>query len=355
MKKRICFVTAAEITIKAFMIDHIRSLSLHYDIIVVTNTDNPQFLQQFGLVVSVVPVLIQRKISLIKDIAALLRLYSLFRKYSLYAVHSVTPKAGLLAMVAGFLAGVPIRIHTFTGQVWATRRGFSRLFFKWLDGLIAWNASHILVDSHSQRNFLINEGVVTEKKSRVLADGSICGVDTVRFSPNPIERKTVRRELSIDESGIVFLYLGRLSKDKGLFDLALAFQSLSGKYEKIFLLIVGPDEECMKQRIVRLCEGHQERLRFVDYTATPEKFIVVADVFCLPSYREGFGMAIIEAAAVGIPAIATKIYGITDAVEDNATGFLYEPHNVAELTEIMSKMIDNPEMRQEMGKRPGKG
>jgi glycosyltransferase involved in cell wall biosynthesis len=351
MKKSICFIAASEITVKAFLIDHLRALAERYEISVVVNTNDRNFLRTAGLEATVIPVGIKRKISLIHDIRAIVCLFFLFRKKRYEAVHSITPKAGLLAMIAAYFAHTPLRVHTFTGQVWATRVGVARWFFKGFDRLIVSGATHILVDSYSQKDFLISEKVVQAAKAQVLANGSICGVNTGRFLPNLAAREIVRKELGIDESAILFLYLGRLAEDKGLLDLAAAFQRLNERFDEVHFLIVGPDEEGMKHRITRLCEVCLERLHFVDFTATPENFMAAADVFCLASYREGFGMAVIEAAAVGIPAIATRIYGVTDAVDDNVTGFLYEPRNVNELTEKMLRMVKDPQMRLEMGRK----
>lgn len=351
MNKSICFVVASEMTAKSFLISHLRVLTGIYEVSVVANTSDRNFLKPYELNVTVIPIRIERKISLYHDVRAVVSLWFLFRKERYDAVHSLTPKAGLLAMTAAFLAGIPFRIHTFTGQMWANMAGIGRYFFKTLDRLIAFNATHVLVDSHSQRDFIVLEGIVSDKKAKVLADGSICGVNVERFKPDPEIREIVRRELDIYASGTVFLYVGRLAEDKGLLDLVAAFTRAREKKPTTYLLLVGPDEEGMKERIIRLCESRIEGIRFVDYTTTPERFMAAADVFCLPSYREGFGMAVIEAASVGIPAIATRIYGVTDAVEEDVTGFLYEPHDVRELTEKMLVMIDNPELRFEMGKK----
>ncbi len=352
MKRRqICIVTAAEITVKAFLVDHLKALSKQYEISVVTNTNNVDFLKPFGLRVNIVPVFIERAISPMRDIRALLRLVFLFRKHRFEAVHSVTPKAGLLSMVAAFLVRIPLRIHTFTGQFWVNHKGIARWCLKTADKTIAYCATHVLVDSHSQRNFLIKEEVVSESKSYVIANGSICGVDTKRFAPSLEGRKKVREELSFAESDIVFLFLGRLTVDKGLLDLAHAFKEISSAHEGSHILLVGPDEENVKERILEICKGCERRVHFKDFTDSPEEFMAAADVFCLPSYREGFGMAIIEAASAGVPAIGTDIYGITDAIEEGVTGLLYPPRDVHMFVSQMLKMIENPTERRTMGEK----
>lgn len=350
-KKKICFVTAAEITVKVFLANHFKALSTQYDISVVTNTDNPDFLKPFGLRLNIIPLFIERTISLICDINALLGLIFLFREYRFEAVHSVTPKAGLLSMLAAFLVRIPVRIHTFTGQVWVTKKGIVRWILKIADKLIALCATHVLVDSFSQRDFLIRKKIVSEIKSHVIANGSICGVDIKRFAPDAESRRDLREKYSIKETDTVFLYLGRLTYDKGLLDLTQAFAKVNGIYDNAHLVIVGPDEEDMKQKMLECCSGCADRIYFEAYTDKPEKHMAASDVFCMPSYREGFGMTIIEAASVGIPAIGTRIYGITDAIEEDMTGFLCDPGNIKELTEKMLLMVEKPDMRKKMGEQ----
>jgi len=350
-KKRICFVVAVEITIKAFMIDHIRILQQSFDISVVVNTHNIKFLQPSGVNVTVIPVKIERKIVLFSDVIALIKLYHLFRERKFDIIHSITPKAGLLAMVAGAIAHIPIRIHTFTGQVWATRAGVERWFLKTIDKLLVFCATNILVDSHSQKNFLLGQRVVSEAKAHVIADGSICGVDAEKFSPNPAARKAIRDRFHIHETDITFLFLGRRNRDKGLLDLARAFSKICSEYNNVHLLVVGPDEENMKNQMIDICESCSEKVHFEEYTDVPEQYMSAADVFCLPSYREGFGLVITEAAAIGIPSIGSRIYGITDAIEDGVTGFFFEPAASHDLMLKMARFVENPSLIKTMGEK----
>lgn len=349
MKRRICFTATVEIAVKAFLVEYIKAMTLNWDVTVVTTTDSIGFLRPLGIDVPVVPVRIERQISPGRDLITLFSLYRLFRRESFDIIHSITPKAGLLSMIAGRLARVPVRIHTFTGQVWATRRGFMRFILKTADMITALFATHILVDSHSQRDFLIREKIISADESHVIGNGSMCGVDLKRFSFDAVVRDEIRQRFLIGDSDIVFLFLGRLTMDKGLLDLARSFSRLCETRQDAHLIIVGPDEEDLKDRISSVCETCLDRLHFEDYTHTPEKFMAASDIFCLPSYREGFGAVIIEAAAVGIPSIGTRIYGLTDAIENGVTGFLYEAGNVDELYAGMLQLLNDPALRNKLG------
>jgi glycosyltransferase involved in cell wall biosynthesis len=264
-------------------------------------------------------------------------------------VHSVSPKGGLLAMTAAALAGVPVRIHTFTGQVWANRSGLQRFILKALDTWIATMATHILVDSESQLAFLLREGVLRASKSRVLGQGSISGVDIERFRPNEDVRADIRLSHDVPSSAIAFLYLGRLKRDKGVLDLALAFSQFARDHEGSYLFIVGPDEDLLETHIRQICGHCISRIRFNGYTDNPESWLAACDVLCLPSYREGFGSTIIEAASVGIPALGSRIYGITDAIDEGVTGLVHNPGDVSELVSKMRILALDDGLRRSLG------
>jgi glycosyltransferase involved in cell wall biosynthesis len=350
MKKKVCFIVSAEITVKAFLIDYIAQMRKAHDIVLIVNTKDPDSLRELSGDISVVPISIERKINIIHDLCTLCSLYAHFVRNRYDLIHSFTPKAGLLSMISAKAAGVPIRIHTFTGQVWANKRGTFRFVLKLLDRFMAFCATNILVDSLSQREFIVKEKVVPKSKTMVIANGSICGVDTERFKPDMVGRREIRKSHSIPESDIVFLFLGRLTVDKGILDLAEAFFEINRKYFNTHLMVVGPDEEGIKKRVIDICKNCSNNLHFENYTDAPEKYMAASDVFCLPSYREGFGLVIIEAASAGIPSIGSRIYGITDAIDDPDTGFLFNTGNIKDLAEAMESYIARPSLIRVMGK-----
>jgi glycosyltransferase involved in cell wall biosynthesis len=174
-------------------------------------------------------------------------------------------------------------------------------------------------------------------------------VNLARFRPDAAARQSVRAELAIHDGSRVVLFLGRIRREKGVIDLAEAFGQMPEAPGAV-LIFVGPDEEKLKQEIMNRCPHASERLRFVDYTRSPQRYLAASDVLCLPSYREGFGTVVIEAAAVGLPSVASRIYGIIDAVIDGETGLLFEPRNVEDLREKLVEILRNDELRKRLGR-----
>jgi glycosyltransferase involved in cell wall biosynthesis len=196
-------------------------------------------------------------------------------------------------------AGIPSRFHTFTGQVWATKSGLARRFLMLMDWLIASLATCVLTDSRSQRDFLIANRIVKPEKIFVLGNGSVVGVDPTRFAPDREAREKGRRELGIGADEFVFLFVGRLNRDKGIADLLLAFAEIQRSHASMHLLLVGPDEGGYDAQIGELAGGMLRRnIHRIGFTDRPESCMAVSDVICLPSFREGFGSVLIEAACL---------------------------------------------------------
>lgn len=338
----ICFTLTSPFVLSAFLLGHIRRLSESADITICVNRSESDIAVQVAEGAVLHPVEIRREISPVHDVLALFTLWSLYRKRRFSAVLTVTPKGGLLGMVAARFAGIPVRIHWFTGQVWATKKGPGRMVLKCMDRLIAACATHVLADSPSQKDFLIAEGVVGAHRIQVLGDGSISGVDASRFKPDPAMRAKIRAEFGILPDAPCLLYVGRMKREKGVADLLAAFRVLREEFHDLHLVLVGPDEE-------NLLAGVEDgRIHVVGYAKEVENYMAAADLFCLPSYREGFGSVLIEAAAAGVPSVASRIYGITDAVVDGETGLLHEPGNPEDLSRALRNLLRDVPARNTM-------
>lgn len=344
---KICYVATIPAAVHTFLRGHIQAAAEKYEVTVICNSADKYLLD--GLNARLILLPIERKPSLWRDMLVLFQLFKLLRSERFDIVHSHFPKTGLLGMLAAWLVGIPIRIHTFHGEVWATRSGWRRTALKLFDQLVGLLATDILVVSPSQRDFLVKEGVLLSGKAKVIGAGSICGVDVERFHSDQNVKRTMRNTLGIAQNAKVILFVGRLNRDKGVLDLATAFHVIAEHNPDVVLLLVGAEEDVRFNRIREICCAERDRLHYASFTSTPEHYIAAADIFCLPSYREGFGMTLIEAAACGVPAVASRIYGITDAVADGKTGLLFPAGDVTALTQNLLKLITENDFRQQMG------
>lgn len=335
-------------TIEAFLQDQLRALNALCEMSVVANAPDGAFLKKLNIRARFKGVPLERQVNPLTDLLNLYGLLLMFLRERFQVVHSITPKAGLLGMGAAFFARVPVRVHTFTGQVWATKSGVARALLRFLDKLIAGFATHVLVDSHSQRKFLVENGVVSQEKSCVLGDGSISGVDTLRFRPNPQARRTFRKKNKIPDEDIVFVYVGRLKRDKGIPELLAAFEKIAKTNSSMWLLLVGPDEENLG-RLIQASPAIMKIIK-VGHTSSPESYMAAANIFVLPSHREGFGSSVIEAGACGIPVVASRIYGLTDAVVHGRTGLLVTRGDVGELARAMERLGKDRKLQLRMGR-----
>jgi glycosyltransferase involved in cell wall biosynthesis len=341
----VCVTLTSPFVLNAFLQGHLARLRKSFAVAVCVNRSESDITVIVPEGVEVRHMEIRRKISPWHDVTALRKLWTFYRQRRFDAVVTVTPKAGLLGMLAARLAGTPVRVHWFTGQVWATRQGLMRVLLKGMDRIITACATHTLADSPSQRDFLVREGVVKADKIFVLGQGSISGVETARFRPNPDVRQLIRTELRIPETAPCLIYVGRMSKEKGVPDLLAAFGQLRADFADLRLVLVGPDEEGL------LSQARIPGLHVVGYTKNSEAYMAAADIICLPSYREGFGSVLIEGAACGLPAVASRIYGITDAVVENVTGLLHPPGDIAALAECLRRLVFDDELRRELGRK----
>lgn len=345
--KRICIVTAVPATVNAFLKEHIWVLSQSYDLTVITNMGDGGHLD-IPPQVKLISLSIERDINFLSDLKSLFLLRKIFSRERFDLVLSVTPKAGLLSALAGFFSGTQNRVHWFTGQVWVTQFGLKRSLLKSIDKLLAYTVRFALVDSQSQFDFLIAENVLSPSKGEVLGFGSICGVNLERFKFSDESRKSYRSKIGLSDDAKVILFLGRLNEDKGIIDLVDAFNLIVNEIGDLHLVLVGPDEQLIEQSLFSSKKLHN-KIHFTGGTSEPEKWLSVGDVFCLPSYREGFGSSVIEAAAIGLPAITSRIYGLTDAVVEGQTGLMHNVGDVEDLASKIKQLINDVELRSYLG------
>lgn len=290
---------------------------------------------------------IERHISLINDVKSLFRIIKVFRKEKPYMVHSMTPKAGMLCMLAAWLTRVPRRVHTFTGLVWPTSTGLKRRILMATDWLTCACATHIIPEGRGVMNDL--QSHITKKPMKVLGYGNVRGVDMEKFS-----RRTEVEDMAkgIKTEGIfTFIFVGRIVGDKGVNELVSAFAELHKKYEKTRLLLVGRFEK-------ELDPLKAETLNIIDKHISIESlgpkygdellaYYAASDCFVFPSYREGFPNTVMEAGAMGLPSIVTDINGSREIIMDGKNGVIIPSKDVEALYHAMEEMITNSDKTKE--------
>jgi len=344
-------VATTPFAVNPFLTPHMVDLSKKYTVVLCVNMNAYELLPWITKTVKVVHIPFVRKMAPLTDFRNLIQLIWLVWRVKPSVIHSITPKAGLLSMMAGFINRIPNRWHTFTGQVWVTKRGLGRVLLKAFDKIIVMLSSMVFADSHSQCRYLVKEGLVRSNDISVLGEGSIAGVDLKRFQVNLHIRKKIREYLGVRGDACVFLFLGRLSLDKGVYDLVQAFLHLAESVGPIELWMVGPDEDGLLTDLQKKSSGCGFQIRWLGKTLEPEKYMASADVLVLPSYREGFGSVIIEAAACGNPAIAYRIDGVIDAIVDGVTGVLVEVGSVHALSNAMETLSRDVKLRTRLGRQ----
>lgn len=296
---------------------------------------------------------IPRKIHPVKDFIALIKLCLVCYRFRPDIIHSIMPKAGLLTAIAAWLMRVPVRMHTFTGQVWDTKFGLSRKFYKFIDRLIVSLNTRCLTDSHSQSQHLFDSGIgFSGSPLPVLGLGSLIGVDLDRFDVQSIASKAVvtRDSLGISENDFVIAYIARKTRDKGAVDMLRGFQLAKTNNPNMRLLFIGPDESGGELDLLRITEPELFELVIErDSVTNHEEYLLASNVLCLPSYREGFGTVVLDAAALSIPTVGSRIVGLIDSVADESTGLLFPVGDLQRMSDLLCLLNVNREMLARLG------
>lgn len=296
--------------------------------------------------IRIIPINMARRIAPIQDLKSLWNLWVLFRKEKPVIVHSITPKAGLLSMLAAKMAGVPIRIHTFTGLVFPTRTGVMQKTLILMDKLLCWAATNIYPEGNGVRQDLINYKI-TSKPLKVIANGNINGIDLEYFSVSQVseeQKNQLREHLGIKPNDFVFIFVGRLVSDKGINELIKAFSSL--KFDNVKLLLVGPMEkklDPLKEETLRKIETNPSIIA-VGFQKDVRPYFAISNVLAFPSYREGFPNVVIQAGAMELPCIVSNINGCNEIIIEGENGLIIPPKQVDDLQKVMKQLIENTEL-----------
>lgn len=287
------------------------------------------------------PVYMYRRMSPMKDLKSLWQIIRVFHREKPYMVHSMTPKAGLLCMLAAWMTRVPRRVHTFTGLVWPTSTGLKRKILMFTDWVTCACATHVIPEGQGVLNDLQQH--ITKKPMKVLGYGNIKGVDMERVSRRQ-EVMEKSAEIRMDNK-YTFIFVGRIVGDKGINELVSAFTRLNEKYPDTRLLIVGNYEENLDplkvETLCRIKENMAIEAVGPKYGDELLAYYAASDCFVFPSYREGFPNTVLEAGAMELPSIVTDINGSREIIEDGFNGIVIPSKDDAALYDAMEKIMTN--------------
>ena len=289
-----------------------------------------------------------RKITPFKDLIALWKLYKFLKKESPFIVHTHTPKAGTLGMIAAKLAAVPNRLHTVAGLPLLEIKGNKRKLLNLVEKITYKCSTHIYPNSNGLKNIIIAEKLCSENKLKVIGNGSSNGINTSYYEPSifSIEQKEkLKKELNIDERNFIFVFVGRIVSDKGINELIKAFDNMTKKNPNIKLLLIGQQEsdlDPLEQETLKIISSNINILS-VGFQPDVRPYLAISDALVFPSYREGFPNVVMQAGSMGLPSIVTDINGCNEIIIDGRNGVIIPPKNVSALQEKMELFITNKE------------
>ena len=314
--------------------------------------------KETGIPVHILPL--TRKISPFTDLQALWQTYKLIKKHKPDIVHTHTPKAGITGMLAAKLAGVPVRMHTVAGMPLMEAKGIKRKILNLVEKCTYWSATKIYPNSYGLKEFIIQDKLAHPSKLKVIAKGSSNGIDTAYFHPEHFslsQKENLKKQLGINPEDTVFVFIGRLVGDKGINELIKAFQKLSGNQKNIKLLLVGNEEPELDPLQTETKENILSNPQIITtgWVEDVRPYLAISDILVFPSYREGFPNVVLQAGAMGLPAIVTDINGCNEIITHHHNGLIIPPKDEKAVYEAMNLLMENLELRSRLAQnaRPG--
>ena len=349
--KKLIRITTVPVSLEKLLNGQWEFFKKHYNLTAVSA--DGQELKKFGKASQIVTfgIPLTRKINFFLDLKALWKLYLFLRKEQPLIVHTQTPKAGLVGMLAAFFAGVPIRLHDVVGLPLMEKTGLKYCLLFCIEKIVYACAHRIYPNSFGLKKYIIDTKISSSKKMKVLANGSSNGVDVSHFSKKHFSAETniaLKEQLNIDTTDFVYLFIGRLVGDKGINELISAFTVLSEKEDKIKLLLVGNYEDDLDplQKETLLIIKKNPNIISVGYQEEVRPYLAIASCFVFPSYREGFPNVVLEAASMELPCIVSDINGSNEIITDQVNGIIIPKKNTESLTSAMFNIKNDNNLRQ---------
>lgn len=352
-KPKLIRITTVPISLEKLLSGQIGFMKAHYEVKAVSS--EPDRLAAFGQAQNIEThaVGLTRKLTPIQDLKALWQLYRYLKKERPFIVHSHTPKAGTIGMLAAKLAGVPHRLHTVAGLPLLVATGNKRRLLDAVEKLTYAAATKVYPNSFGLRDIIIGNGYCKPNKLKVIGHGSSNGIDTAHFDPDLYDgesRLAVRRSLGLDANHFIFVFVGRLVKDKGVREMVAAFEQISKQYGHAKLLLVGryePELDPLDEMTQQLIANNPNIIE-TGYQTDVRPYFAASDALVFPSYREGFPNVVLQAAAMGLPAIVSDINGCNEIIADGSNGLIVPVRDGKAIREAMGRLLEDTAVFEKM-------
>lgn len=359
MKKKIIRITTVPGSLRGLLKGQVKFMSTYFEMAAISSNGGAgSTLEDYGLTegVKTIPVEMTRKITPFKDLKAVYKLYAVFKAEKPFIVHTHTPKAGTLGMLAAKLAGVPNRLHTIAGLPLVEATGLKRVLLNIVEKTTYTCATKIYPNSYGLQKIILNHKFTNKKKLKVIANGSSNGIDTSYFNSDIYSNKDInslKNSLTISKTDYVFIFVGRLVADKGLNELILAFNKFNKQFKNSKLLLIGPyenDLDPLNPKTISIINTNKNIIStgFVDDV---RGYFAISNCLVFPSYREGFPNVVMQAGAMELPSIVTDINGCNEIIEHKKHGLIIPVKNEDAINKSMTYIFNNQKEAITMGKQ----
>ena len=348
--KKLIRITTVPISLEKLLENQARFFKKYYSVTLVSAQKEQLEALAKEQGVAYFPLEMTRKITPLQDLRCLLQLVRFLRKEKPHIVHSHTPKAGIIGMLAAFIARVPVRMHTVAGLPLMEAKGIKKRILYAVERLTYRCATHVYPNSKGLMDFIQKKHLAEKTPLQIIGKGSSNGIDTGHFNADSISDQELikcQKKWTIAQDDFVFLFIGRLVGDKGINELVAAFEQLSSKFPKAKLLLVGSQEPTLDPLAKSTLKAIDQNPSIIltGYQQDVRPFLKMAQVFVFPSYREGFPNVVLQAGAMGVPCIVSDINGCNEIIEDEINGFLVPPKQIQPLVEKMQFLYKDAEKR----------
>ncbi|VAV86112.1 Alpha-1,3-N-acetylgalactosamine transferase PglA [hydrothermal vent metagenome] len=348
--KKIIRITTVPISLKNLLKGQLKYMSSFYNVIGITSPGDTIKDVENDEGIRVIEIEMTRSITPLKDLKSVYRLYKTLKKEIPFIVHTHTPKAGTVGMIASKLAGVPHRLHTIAGLPLLEAKGMKRWLLNTVEKITYACATKIYPNSFGLQDIILSNKFTKPSKLKVIGNGSSNGIDVEYFNREILDSKeilTLKSNLNLQNNDIVFIFVGRLVADKGVNELISAFKNICKNHNNVKLLLVGTFEQKLDPLLedtLKEIESNNNILA-VGWQTDVRPYFAVANVLAFPSYREGFPNVVMQAGAMNLPSIVTDINGCNEIIKNNINGIIIPPKSEKELFNAMMRLIENPDER----------